>query len=170
MERDPLPPPAGVEIVDLRDRPDLAPTVAGWLKEAFFSRRPPVTPEVIGGWLRADMAGAPMPRAFVAAIGGEPCGCARFVAADHPGEPDLTPWLAMVYVTPPRRRQGVASALVRAVQAAAREAGYPTLFLHTRDQAALYARLGFEPLRVIPTPDGASTTTVMAWPTGAAGC
>lgn len=160
--------PPGVALVDLRERPDVMLTVARWLKETFLSRRPHLTLEVIEGWLRGDMAGAPVPRAWVAVAGAAPVGCARLVAADHPGEPDLTPWLAMVFVVPAWRRRGIASGLVRTIQAAARAAGYPTLYLHTRDQAALYARHGFASLRTIPTPDGASTCTLMAWATGAA--
>jgi predicted N-acetyltransferase YhbS len=156
--------PDGVRIVDLRERPGDIPTLAGWLKAAFSRNRPHVTPEVIEGRLRAaPEPGAALPRAWVAVVDDAPIGCCRFIAADHADRPDLTPWLASVYVDPAWRRRGVASALVQTVQTASQAAGYPALHLFTPDQARLYARLGFTPIGHVIFPDDGRLSDLMAW-------
>jgi predicted N-acetyltransferase YhbS len=157
-------PPDGIQIVDLRERPADIPTLAGWLKQAFSPNRAHVTPAVIAARLRsAPEPGAALPRTWVAVAGETPVGCARFVAADHADRPDLTPWLASVYVEPAWRRRGIASVLVRTVQAASRAAGYPALYLYTPDQARLYARLGFVAIGQVIHPDDGRRSDLMVW-------
>jgi N-acetylglutamate synthase-like GNAT family acetyltransferase len=85
------------------------------------------------------------------------------VAADHADRRDLTPWLASVFVAPPWRRRGIASALVAAVQATAREAGVAALYLYTPDQANLYARLGFQRIGSVVYPDDGRLSDLMVW-------
>ncbi len=162
MEAAPRPLPAGIAIVDLRERPADVPTLAAWLKAAFAANRPHVTAEVYGARLRAGAA-ADLPRTWVAVAGDQPVGCARLVAADHADRPDLSPWLASVFVAPAWRRRGIASALVRTVQAAARAGGYPALYLYTPDQARLYARLGFTTIGAVISPDDGRACDLMVW-------
>lgn len=159
--------PDGIVIVDLRERPADIPTLAGWLKSAFSANRPQVTPAVIEARLRqAPAPGAALPRTWVAIAGETPVGCARFVAADHADRPELTPWLASVYVEPAWRRRGIASALVHTVQVASQAAGYPALYLYTPDQARLYARLGFVVIGQVIHPDDGRRSDLMLWQPG----
>jgi GNAT superfamily N-acetyltransferase len=65
---------------------------------------------------------------------------------DLASRPDLTPWLAGVFVEPAARSRGYANALVRQVEAFAAAAGVPTLWLYTWTAAPLYARLGWQPV------------------------
>ena len=162
MEAAQWPLPTGIAIVDLRERPADVPTLAAWLKAAFAANRPHVTAAVYETRLRAGGAGE-LPRTWVAVAGDQPIGCARLVAADHADRPDLTPWLASVYVAPAWRRRGIASALVRTVQTAARAAGYPALYLYTPDQARLYARLGFTTIGAVVSPDDGRSCDLMVW-------
>jgi GNAT superfamily N-acetyltransferase len=80
---------------------------------------------------------------FVLLDGDTPAGTASLAHDDLDSRPDLTPWLAGVYVPPAFRGRGHAAALVRHVEAAARAAGVGTLWLYTWTAAPLYARLGW---------------------------
>ncbi|MCC6628962.1 MAG: GNAT family N-acetyltransferase [Chloroflexi bacterium] len=156
--------PASVRLVDLRDRPADVPVLAGWLKAEFSPKRTHVTVQSIEARLRTEpVAGAALPRTWVAVAGDEPVGCARFVAADHADRPELTPWLASVYITETWRRQGIATALVATVQAHSLAAGYPALYLYTMDQARLYARLGFVAIGTVLHADDGRLSDLMVW-------
>lgn len=93
---------------------------------------------------RATRGGIPV--TFVAVDGETLLGSASVVADDLETRPELTPWLASVYVAPEHRRQGIASTLVRRVVEEAREQGVSRLYLWTTDQEGLYAGLGWRPV------------------------
>ena len=57
--------------------------------------------------------------------------------------PQLSPWLADVYVAIEYRRQGIGSALVQRIIAEALALGVETLYLYTADQQRFYERLGW---------------------------
>jgi GNAT superfamily N-acetyltransferase len=63
----------------------------------------------------------------------KPVATASFVAADLASRPDLTPWLASVFVDLPYRGRGHAALLVRRVEDAARAAKTETLWRYTPD-------------------------------------
>ena len=90
-----------------------------------------------------DLEPGCIPTTFVALSGGILLGSASLVARDMDTRPDLSPWLASVYVSPAYRGRGVASTLVRRVMEEARILGIPALYLFTEDQERLYARLGW---------------------------
>jgi GNAT superfamily N-acetyltransferase len=62
---------------------------------------------------------------------------------DLESRPDLTPWLAALYVAPEHRGSGVGGALVEALVAAARGLGVPRLFLHTETASDYYRKKGW---------------------------
>lgn len=121
-----------------------AAAVAAWLHAAWWD---------LEGWSLAATqafleaaAGPAAPIAFVAERDGAPVGTATLDTDDLESRPDLTPWLASVWVAPSWRGQGVATALVRHVEATAAALGLPELWLHTADAVPLYARLGWQPI------------------------
>ena len=57
--------------------------------------------------------------------------------------PDLTPWLAGVFVVPEARRRGYAARLIAAVEQAGRAGSIPTLWLYTSSAERIYARAGW---------------------------
>ena len=57
--------------------------------------------------------------------------------------PELFPWLAGVFVTPERRRQGAGAALVRRIMDEATSLHVSRLYLYTVDSTAFYANLGW---------------------------
>ena len=72
-------------------------------------------------------------------------GTASLLFDDLEGDP-RNPWLASVFVPAEQRGKGIASALVLAIEDAAKRLGYPTLRLFTTSAARLYARLGWRAL------------------------
>ncbi|MEZ4681238.1 MAG: GNAT family N-acetyltransferase [Caldilineaceae bacterium] len=71
-------------------------------------------------------------------------GSASLVQNDLRSHPQLTPFLASVYVGEEFRRQGIASTLVARIVVEAQRLGVARIYLITPDQQALYARLGWE--------------------------
>ncbi|MBX9593704.1 MAG: GNAT family N-acetyltransferase [Roseomonas sp.] len=117
------------------------PAIAAWLHQQWWAA---------GGYTQAQTeaflrkaTGPAAPCALVAERDGLPLGTATFDTDDLPARSDLSPWLASVFVTPAARRQGVATALVKAVEALAVSQGVRRLWLFTPDQAAFYAARGW---------------------------
>ena len=57
--------------------------------------------------------------------------------------PELSPWLAGVFVSPACRQQGIGTALVRRIMDEARTQHVLKLYLYTVDRTAFYANLGW---------------------------
>jgi len=84
-----------------------------------------------------------MPRTFILLADGEPVGTASLVAHDLDERPDLTPWLAGVFVEPHVRGRGYAGLLIAAVEQEACRASIPTLWLYSTMAERIYARAGW---------------------------
>jgi predicted N-acetyltransferase YhbS len=135
-----------VRIAPLVERPDLAAQVAAWGFAEWGYLNPGETLAQrmirIEGKMNVDR----VPIAFVALDDdGGIVGTASLIFDDLEGDP-RNPWLASVYVPPEQRKKGVASALVRTVEDAARRLGYTRLYLFTSTAPKLYADLGWRPL------------------------
>ena len=76
-------------------------------------------------------------------LDGIPAGSVFLIDNDLESRPELTPWLAGLFVLPEARRQGIGEALVSAVLAHATSIGYETVFLHSAI-GDFYRRLGWE--------------------------
>ena len=129
-------------IVSIADRPDLAPLVAAWLLAEFG--HPGSSPlDVATARVAARIAPVGPEQCFVLLHNGVPAGTATLQHHDLDLRSELTPWLAGVYVEPPFRGRGIATALVTRVVDAARAASIATLWLYTWSAADLYRRLGW---------------------------
>jgi GNAT superfamily N-acetyltransferase len=84
-----------------------------------------------------------IPMTFVALDDDEPLGSASAVEHDMSTHPELTPWLASVYVKPEARGRGVASALVQRVMQEVAALGTMRLYLYTESARGLYEKLGW---------------------------
>jgi GNAT superfamily N-acetyltransferase len=129
-----------IRVVTLAERPDLAAVVAAWQTLAFPDEEPEAAALTR---ISAQVAAVGPDQVFVLVEGEEPVGTASLVRQDLPARPDLTPWLASVYVAPVYRGRGHAATLVAVVEAAARKAAIGTLWLFTESATRLYARLGW---------------------------
>ncbi len=98
--------------------------------------------------IAASTASLGPPQIFVLLMDGVPVGTASLLAEDLDERPDLSPWLANVFVVPEARGRGLAGLLVTAVEAAARAAAVPTLWLFTHDAERIYARAGWRRVEV----------------------
>jgi GNAT superfamily N-acetyltransferase len=78
------------------------------------------------------------------------CGFALLVPQDFELRPNLSPWLAGVFVRPGHRKRGVGSALVERIQYEATALGLKTLYLYTAHSETLYARLGWKVIERCP--------------------
>ena len=128
-------------IAAVSDRPDLAPIVARWRVDAFFDHPGGWTVEAMTAAILAPPAGPE--ETFVLFDGDRPVGTAGLVRDDLEARPDLTPWLAGVFVEPAFRGRGYATALIRRVETFARAASVPAMWLYTGTAEPFYARLGW---------------------------
>jgi GNAT superfamily N-acetyltransferase len=98
-------------ISDLRQRPEFCDTVADRIWQAWWE--PDDYPlDFISGRLRENMSAAPIPFALVAHDGERFLGTASVIASDLAERPQMTPWVAAVWVEQEARRHGVGAALV----------------------------------------------------------
>jgi GNAT superfamily N-acetyltransferase len=132
------------QIVTVSDRPDLAPLVARWRVEAFFSDSGGYSVDELTALILAPPVGPE--ENFVLFDGNEPVGTAGIAPYDLATRPDLAPWLVGVFVQPAFRGRGHATALVRRAEAFAQAASVPVLWLYTVTAEGLYARLGWRPV------------------------
>ena len=135
-----------MRIVPLVERPDLAEQVSVWGFDEWGHLDPGQTLDQRRAKIRGKMNVDCIPIAFVALDeDGGIVGTASLIFDDLEGDP-RNPWLASVYVPAEHRKQGIASALVGAVEEAARRIGYDRLYLFTASAASLYAALGWRAL------------------------
>ena len=133
---------SGWSITALSDQPGLAPLVARWKVAAFFNYPGGYTVEEMTALMLAPAIGPE--ETLILYDAGEPVGTAALVHSDLDTRPDLTPWLAGVWVEPAFRNRGHASALVRHVEAFALASRVPTIWLYTVRAEPLYRKLGWE--------------------------
>ncbi len=125
--------------VALSDRLELAPIVAKWLHAEFDHAQGPSLDDRVAH-LRSQKAPE---ETFILYDYDVPVGTASLVINDLPSRPDLTPWLASVFVRPEFRGRGYSAPLIRHVETTA-AAMSPILWLYTWTAEPLYARFGWE--------------------------
>ena len=103
-------------ISDLRQRPEFFDTVAERIWQAWWKADGHPL-DYISGRLRESLSATPIPFALVAHHGEAFLGTTSVIASDLAERPQLTPWVAAVWVEPEARQRGVGAALVdRATQ------------------------------------------------------
>jgi GNAT superfamily N-acetyltransferase len=130
-------------ISDLRQRPEFFDTVANRIWRAWWEAEGfPL--DYISGRLRENISDTPIPFALVAHDGQAFLGTASVIVSDLAERPQLTPWVAAVWVEQAARRRGVGAALVdRAAQDCfARDIGRAYLCARAR-MSGFYQRLGW---------------------------
>lgn len=130
-----------IKVSRLEHGSDDIATCARWRVEAF---------DVLGGSIENEMRGLEaLTRdqtsqvALVAHVDGILSGTCLLVTREIEPRHDVSPWLVGLFVVPERRRQGVATALVRATEDEARVRGVRRLHLYATDTAGYYTRLGW---------------------------
>lgn len=129
-------------IATISDQPELAALVARWRVDAFFTEPGGYTVEEMTALILAPPVG--LKETFVLFDHDQPVGTAGLVRSDLKDRPDLTPWLAGVFVQPSFRGRGYATALIRQAEAFAAAASTPILWLYTSTAEPFYVRLGWQ--------------------------
>jgi predicted N-acetyltransferase YhbS len=134
------------QIGQLAERPNLLPAVAEWIYDEWWTEVEGASVATLTDLLRANLIRDRIPLTLVASLDRCPIGTASLLAHDVGTEewPDLTPWLAAVYVMPEYRRRGVGAALIQAVVEKAAALGVETLYLSTVGREEYYASLGWD--------------------------
>ena len=87
-----------------------------------------------------------IPSIFIALSEGQFVGSAALVQNDMDTKPDLSPWLAAVYVKEAFRHQGIATKLIARCEAEAVRSNADTWYLYTEFTSKLYEKLGWRHL------------------------
>lgn len=134
-----------MQISNLKDKPQHLMTLAEWHHAEWSYLNPQRSFDERVAEMREDLEGKLIPTTFIAEDEqGNLLGSASLLAQDMSSHPELTPWLASVYVDASQRGKGIGSTLVRQVMQHARDNGIARLYLYTPDQEQLYARLGWQ--------------------------
>jgi GNAT superfamily N-acetyltransferase len=136
--------PLAFTISDLRQRPEFFDSVADRIWRAWWE--PSGHPlDHIKGRLAENMQDTPIPLALVAHDdGGAFFGTASVIASDLDERPELTPWVAAVWVEEVARGRGIGAALVDAATHACFALGFPRTYLCARARmTGFYQRLGW---------------------------
>ena len=136
-------------IVSTADRLEFVSVTARWRYAAFFGDSGEPFEAVLARAQRTAALAQPMPRTLVLLVDGEPVGTASLTAHDLDERPDLTAWLAGVYVAPEARGRDYAGLLAAAVEQEAAAQGITTLWLYTNTAESIYARAGWKTAEVI---------------------
>jgi GNAT superfamily N-acetyltransferase len=146
-------------IEDLENVPQFALLVAGWVAREWYEL--PIhnfwASLTLGGWKRTET----LPFTLVALSESSLVGTASVVAQDMDIRPELSPWLACVYVDEKHRNRGYASQLISAISSESVARGLDRLYLFTDAHPGLYSRMGwFELEREVPF-EGTVVTIMM---------
>jgi N-acetylglutamate synthase-like GNAT family acetyltransferase len=133
-----------MKIINLAAAPEHIPTIAAWHHAQWGYLNPGGTLESRVERMQRFLKGAAMPAMYICVEGKHLVGTAALVESDMDSHPELSPWLASVYVNPDYRKRGLGSALVKHVVSQARNHGFSPLYLFTPDQARFYQNLGWQ--------------------------
>jgi N-acetylglutamate synthase-like GNAT family acetyltransferase len=132
-----------MKIEYLADHPEHIKSVARWLYEQWGHLSPDRDTQFRIRELLRRSKKAQVPSAFISLQDGLLTGTASLTEDDMENHPELTPWLASVYVHPEYRNKGTARALVGRVIEEASSIGIKTLYLFTFDQKEFYKKMGW---------------------------
>ena len=153
-----------MKILNLNQVTELLPTLAQWHQQQWSELNPGETLQQRITRMQAYLGHDFIPSTFVA-MGDSLYGSAAIVTSDMDSHPELTPWLASVYVAPPFRQQGIGSTLVQHVMQQAAAHGIGQLYLFTPDREDFYLRLGWQVVQREPYRNHAVTIMQARLPT-----
>lgn len=130
-------------IRNLADVPECLSIVASWLnREWGVIRNEPIGQTL--DYVRLNALKDQWPFVLVALENNVPVGTASFILDDMPIRPELSPWIADVYVVDTKRKEGLGRKLVEAVEAEAARLGVEKAYLYTASNTMLYELLGWQ--------------------------
>ncbi len=133
-----------MQINYLTDDPQAVSILAGWIYYEWGHMVPGRTIETAHEKVRQSVDRTDIPLTLVCYIDGKAVGTAGIDTADMATHPELTPWMASVYVPPEMRRRGIGTALCKRVRVELERLHVKTAYLFTPDQERLYQGLGWK--------------------------
>ncbi|MEN0035580.1 MAG: GNAT family N-acetyltransferase [Cellvibrio sp.] len=133
-----------MKIINLAQAPEHIPTIAAWHHAQWGYLNPGGTLETRIEKMQRYLKGAAIPAMYICVDGKQVVGTAALVESDMDSHPELSPWLASVYVNPDYRNRGVGAALVKRIVSEAKALGHSPLYLFTPDREKFYRDLGWQ--------------------------
>lgn len=137
-------------IKPLAAAPELMPVVQAWFQAEWPAYYGPGGRGVASRDVSAYCNIGSLPTGLLAFHDGEPCGFAALKREPFPTHRHLSPWTGAAYVVPPRRRQGVGDALLKALETEALKLGHTRLYCATATTDSLLIRCGWRLLEEVP--------------------
>ena len=135
-----------MKIVNLKTRPTCINVVAQWHFLEWGEFYSGSSEEDFRVDLQASLHGDDVPQTWILVDNEQVCGTVSILGQDLPNHPELSPWLANVFVAPPFRGQGYGRQLVEVAMSFVRQKKLGPLFLYTLNQTDFYHQLGWQPL------------------------
>lgn len=133
-----------MQIVDLRHDPQHIPLLAEWHFAAWSYLQPDISVAMLMQDMQAYLQPGFLPSMFIMLDQQQLVGSSSIVAHDLSTRPQLSPWLANVYVQASYRGQGIGRQLVQHALQQAKAAGIQQLYLFTANQQAFYHSMGWQ--------------------------
>lgn len=134
-----------MRIVNLNDDPGQLLQLASWHQEEWSYLNPGESIEQRIARMQPFLNNQLLPSTYIA-LEDNLTGSAALVSHDMETRPDLSPWLASVYVAAEFRGRGIGTKLVKHVMQQAFKGGINKLYLYTPDKENFYSRLGWKTL------------------------
>jgi N-acetylglutamate synthase-like GNAT family acetyltransferase len=132
-----------MEIKNLRENPEHLERLAIWHHNQWGYLNTKNTLEKRLEQMQRHLKDNIIPSTFIALDESLLLGSAAIVESDMDTKPELTPWLASVYVDPKARGRGVGSALVLRIMKHAGDNQIKKLYLYTPDKESFYRKIGW---------------------------
>ncbi|MFK0569685.1 GNAT family N-acetyltransferase [Endozoicomonas sp.] len=133
-----------MKIVNLKELPSCIDRIAFWHFSEWGAWYPDSELEDFKADMEASLLASKIPQTWVLMEEEEGWGSVSILEKDLPDYPELSPWLANVYVEPSKRGLGYGQRLVRVAMEFAVQQNLKPLFLYTTDQMSFYEKLGWE--------------------------
>ncbi len=130
-------------------RHDLVSIIAHWFQNEWAAYDPECTVASRAAELYAKKDPKALPLTVVATDQNELLGTYSLDLTDLAIRPNLSPWLASVFVNPGYRNQGIGTLLVQHAVRHAQSLGISTLFLFTAHHASWYAYMSLQSLEEV---------------------
>jgi len=130
-----------MKIEYLADHKDIIPTLAGWSYEEWSYLHPERTLSDVERLISERSNKEHIPISLVAIDKGKVIGMIELKTSDFKARPNLSPWLAGLYVDKLHRRKGVGTKLVHEIEKVAARLGVSKLYLFTDDAESFYSKL-----------------------------
>ena len=132
-----------MEIVPLADKKEFIAELAELHHLEWMHLNPSLTLEGRAEKIAEAAEREGIPSVFIAVSGSQLVGSAAIVQNDMDTMPDLSPWLAAVYVKEAFRHQGIATELIARCEVEAARSNANAWYLYTEFASKLYEKLGW---------------------------